>query len=490
MNPSKKSISLLIAAVSIFITSNTFAMEAEDEAKLEETASHLYVDSHFSGRLTIEELKRKVDVTLAQRKSVRYLHFYNEWVPPAEYLSDLLKRHRNLYGLELHGCPGSAMAFKVLQQEGTKLDNLTRLNLLEAIPSRRGAEALLTTCSNLEELDAHDCPTVTEALGYSTDYSLPNLRKLHISYSGKHRLSRRHAYQIFTTNKALEDLGLPECNDAANVLLDLDDEELLDLTKLDLSGTNLDSNELRAILIKYKNLKEISLNYCKHAAEALLDLGAGSLPNLKKISLQATSVTPEVAEAILNACPGLQELDLNGYTGVAEAFVAIKQQLPYLKILSLNNTQTTARQLNAILHKCQNLQVLRLGHCKNSVKEFLGWRANSFPQLQELNLNYTEATQAQVSALLRACPNLRYLYLYDTQAICAFSQQETDSLPHLLELGVGLYYGFKSDNAKRKRYLAILKACPNLKKLFLRPADINDGEIETLHRAFPHCKIE
>ena len=215
------------------------------------------------------------------------------------------------------------------------------------------------------------------------------------------------------------------------------------------------------------------------ACKALYDDQLGFLaealekhPHIKSLNLANNQLTLRGINRLLTALPQLRMLEVlnlsdNILTNQGISFLpflmnALKDSI--LKTLNLSNTGLTANKAQALIATFSTITLSQL------------------PWLEELDLSDNEQLSGGVIEIVEACPNLKRLYLSNTDLTANEVQALTTTLsqiPQLEELDL-------SNNRQLSgSVIEIVKVCPNLKRLYLCNIDLTANEAQALTTILP-----
>ena len=166
-------------------------------------------------------------------------------------------------------------------------------------------------------------------------------------------------------------------------------------------------------------LTSINLSQCPYSSTKGLIALIERCPQLTSLNLQGSSFGSKVALAISKGCPRLINLNLSDiFHSIADPFViALSNGCPLLSSLNLGCTSSeygnyaiTDKSVIALSNGCPQLTCLSLYGCTRITDASVVALSNGCPQLNTLNLCYcTEITDASVRALSNGCPQLTTL---------------------------------------------------------------------------------
>jgi len=169
------------------------------------------------------------------------------------------------------------------------------------------------------------------------------------------------------------------------------------------------------------NLQQINLNGCTGVTDASVKALAKNCPNLQQIYLNGcTGVTDASVKALAENCPNLAWINFDGCTRVTDAPVkALAENCPKLQTIGLNGcTRVTDASVKPLAEKCPNLQRIGLNGCTGVTDASVKPLAKKCPNLQQIYLNgCTRVTDASVKALAENCPNLQRIGARNTRVV-------------------------------------------------------------------------
>lgn len=233
------------------------------------------------------------------------------------------------------------------------------------------------------------------------------------------------------------------------------------LEKLNLNRSDIDNDQLNAILLGAPNIKALSLKEC--TGFNIEDLSKILFPEtLEELDLSGTDLTSAALSAILKKLPNLKKLNCENCKKLCENDTT-KIILPAnLEELYLGESTVTGKQLADMLEN-KNIKKIFLNGCI-TVHQNTTPIKTSLLKLVELNIGYKSTISSrQLSQIFQAAPNLKKLVLCDSRKI------ENVALPDELE-ELDLDHSRLDD----LELLEILRKTPKLKKIVVYACDIED----------------
>ncbi|KNC55804.1 uncharacterized protein AMSG_12426 [Thecamonas trahens ATCC 50062] len=163
------------------------------------------------------------------------------------------------------------------------------------------------------------------------------------------------------------------------------------------------------------NLTSLGLNGCSNITDAAVVALAGGCPNLTTLNLyNCSNITDAAVVALAGGCPNLTFLGLENCSNITDAaVVALAGGCPNLTTLNLSScSNITDAAVVAVADGCPKLTSLILRSCTKLTDAAVVAVAGGCPNLTTLSLyNCSNITDAAVVALAGGCPNLTTLNL-------------------------------------------------------------------------------
>jgi len=182
------------------------------------------------------------------------------------------------------------------------------------------------------------------------------------------------------------------------------------LESLDLSWTNITTEDLNNILAHCPNIEALDLSGCKKIVWE--HVRWGYLKNLEALVLSRTDITAAALNTIFESCQKLEKLAIF-FSNVGVVWEHV--HWGYLRALYLRWTDITADGLNNILQSCPTIEELDLSGCKKIAWEHVRW--GYLINLRALELSGTGITTEDLNKILKCCPNIKALNLQDCKKI-------------------------------------------------------------------------
>ena len=332
----------------------------------------------------------------------------------------------------------------------TKLSKLENLRISISNIDGAGLKALLEIFPNIKDLNIYDCKNL-KTLDLSRTSHLSKLEKIDISCSKMDGAGLQALLEASSNN--LQYLNIYDCINLKT--LDLSGiTKLSKLKTINISGTNIDSAGLKALLEASINVQYLNLYGCQ--AFATLDLsGVSQLHKLEKLGLSQTNIDNAGLKALFKILPNVQDLNLSGCQAFATLDLSGISQLHKLEKLDLACTNIDNAALKALFEIFPNLKELQIDHSRNpAVLDLSGiaWLST----LEKVTLNSTNIDGDGLKALFEVLPNLKELSLYRCKNITTLDLSGITHMPKLEKIDLG---GTNIDGAGFK---ALLEAFPDL----------------------------
>ena len=301
---------------------------------------------------------------------------------------------------------------------------------------------------------------------------------------------------------------------ALQAFLAQNNQQLPNLTKIDLENSEITFADLQATLRAASHLKELSLGFCKNIySEALATLEAGSIQTLEAITLSVPYMTIEALRALLKGAPQLKKLDLRSDLQL-DVLSEFSRTAPNLKEIVLNSNHETTDNVSIFLpvNSLQALEIMVIsGHnvtmsnlqgillAAPNLKE-LGLGANSENRIEGLPpLNHSLEkiwlqgyTANYLKALLQVAPNLKELMMIDHRIHleASISHLESNALPTLVKFTL-FKSGFSEQEYKpitTGDLQSILRVAPNLKEIEFR-GKVIDNETDEINETVDFSQV-
>jgi len=171
---------------------------------------------------------------------------------------------------------------------------------------------------------------------------------------------------------------------------------------------------LFAIAQTFPHLKKLSLYRCEELTAAC-GAALAQLQDLEELDLSRTNITDATLQVFAQACPHIKKLNLFECKELAAECGAALAQLRKLEELNLSRTNITAATLQAFASACPRIKKLNLSECELFERtEFAvacGAALARLPNLEELNVSFTDITDATLQVFAAACPRIKKLNL-------------------------------------------------------------------------------
>lgn len=237
-----------------------------------------------------------------------------------------------------------------------------------------------------------------------------------------------------------------------------------------------------------EHLTEINISYCSYFKGNHLKRLLEKNPHLQKINLDSTGITCTVFESEAIQLEQLTEINISGSQNfTAEDLKKLSEKCPNLQKIYLASRNITGAAFDSDI-KLEQVTEICLANCKNLTDKDLKRLIEKCPNLQKINLSTTKITgkafasgnikleqlteiripscknftDDNLKILLEKCPNLQKIELSFTNITGTAFESEVIKLKHLTKFEMWECPNFTKDNMKR-----LIEKCPHLKE-FLR----------------------
>ncbi|TMW60547.1 hypothetical protein Poli38472_000589 [Pythium oligandrum] len=225
-----------------------------------------------------------------------------------------------------------------------------------------------------------------------------------------HRLTRKHAYDLFRACTTLKVLEVLDC-------------QSLSIQTWPKNGARLESASFNVCpvlqssgissLVRHSGseLKKLILKAAPSVDSSFFPVLAQRATELEELTLTySTSIRFQDLRALLQGVwETLSRLDLSVCRGIHS--FPDSNELPKLQVLILDKTLITDEGLESIARSAPNLEYLSLQNCRKMADQGIVALANGCSNLQLLDLKGTRVTDIGVQALEDQCSHLRLLRL-------------------------------------------------------------------------------
>ncbi|KAI8826235.1 uncharacterized protein EV422DRAFT_515883 [Fimicolochytrium jonesii] len=153
-------------------------------------------------------------------------------------------------------------------------------------------------------------------------------------------------------------------------------------------------------------------------------------------------------ERLLNACPHITHLDLEGCRSLYDRALPALAKTTHLQSLSLaycdRLTDAGVRDAIALLPHLRHLELKCLPFVTDDALEPLARHPPALPHLESLNIAGTNASDMHLPAIIKNLAHLTFLDISGTHCVQRFLETCGDTLPAGLELVVDSLEGFES----------------------------------------------
>ncbi len=270
--------------------------------------------------------------------------------------------------LNVNSCRhGPLGIFYALKANSAALQYLKKLNLSQTYILIHDMKAIIQHCPLLEELDLAFCDQapngIIQAL-QDNPHTLQNLKTLNLSYTN---ISTDNMHTIIQHCPQLEELNASSCHQTPEGIIQALQENphaLQNLKTLNLSYTNISTDNMHTIIQHCPLLEELGLASCSQTPEGIiqaLQTNQDVLRNLITLNLSYTNISTDNMHTIIQHCPLLEELDLTRCSKAPESIIQALQENPHalsnLKKLDLCSILISAQQINFISQSIPHIQI-------------------------------------------------------------------------------------------------------------------------------------
>jgi uncharacterized protein YjbI with pentapeptide repeats len=393
----------------------------------------------------------------------------------AQSILALLNAAQNLKKIHLSHCENIGEDLVLLPGS---LPDLKEVNLFESDISTQSLQALLTAAPNLNimNLSYYGNEDEDEDL-VLLPKSLAHLDKVNLSESD---ISTQNLQALLNAAPNIKIMLLLACKIIGEDLVLLPGS-LPDLEEVNLSESKINAQSLQALLTAAPNLKKITLSKCKNINKDL-ELLPGSLPDLEEVNLSESDISAQSLQALLTAAPNLKKITLSKCKNINKDLELLPGSLPDLEEVNLFESNISAQSLQALLNAAPNIKIIDLTVCKNIGKDLV-LSPGSLAHLKVVKLSRSNISFQNLQSLLSAAPNLKIVHLYACKNIGENIALLPGSLTHLKQIYLS------SSNINTQGLQALLTAAPNLKKIILSECENISEDLELLPGSLPDLEI-
>ncbi len=294
------------------------------------------------------------------------------------------------------------------------LTNLTDLNLSYSSITDEQLVKLLKRCPNLRTLRLEGCVNLSGQ--FANHITLPLLTDLDLTST---KMPLEYIGKLLKCSPSLQRIALCNYKEWKNLNDFLPNNlELANLTFLNLNNSNINDEQLVELLKHCPNLRKLYINQCKNLTGEFAHQIMNN--NLTGIGLQATNINYTQLTDLLNHCPAIEDLPLDICKNFKNDMISSSlacPELTNLHQLNLRLTNMAEHQKIHLIKRCPNLQQLDLTEFHCSLNLFF----QSLPQLKLNNLQELRIDSAddfELAMILKWCPNLVKLTIYNCEKIC------------------------------------------------------------------------
>ena len=281
---------------------------------------------------------------------------------------------------------------------------LRDLDLSHTLVRNENLVAAMAACPQLERLTAAMCSQLTGDWLTGLKHC-PRLRDLDLSHTTV-RSSKKLAAAVAACPQ-LERLVVKRCYDwlTWDWLPQL--SSCPQLRDLDLSNTNVQSEDLAAMMAACPQLERLVVAYCEELkGDWLPELR--HCPRLRDLDLRLTYVKSGNLAAMAAACPQLERLSVARCPEMTGDWMPELRRCPQLRDLNLSNTNVRSKDLAAAVVACPQLERLAVVYCPGLKDDWLP-ELRHCPRLRDLDLSHNVVRSKKLAVAVAACPQLERL---------------------------------------------------------------------------------
>ncbi len=325
---------------------------------------------------------------------------------------------------------------------------------------------------NLEKLDISNAKTEHELESHS-DFQVV-FEKLKILLLKNSTIHADLLANLLEMAPFLEELNLHGCKNIAGGLSSLAPGALKNLKYIHMPESKIYAEDLEALLNAAPHVEEINLSDCYDLIrDGFSSRQPGSLKNLRVAVVAYTGISANDVTTLCNAAPNLEELNVRGCPSITGCFASLppnslKKLTDFSISMSSYSSMLTADDINGLLHAAPHLHTLDLSKQSNLVGGFSALKPGSLPQLTEIDLSETDINQDDMFALLNAAPNLikiNFSQCYNLDKTKQIGDRTLNLLKHVKELN--MKNSRIKNNLLQRTLDCIIDAMPQLEKIDL-----------------------
>jgi uncharacterized protein YjbI with pentapeptide repeats len=339
---------------------------------------------------------------------------------------------------------------------------------------------------HLTEIDISDCANLTDDKLKMLLEKCPNLQIIKLSNI---TITGAAFDSAVIKLEDLKEIDISECKNLTDDNLQRLIQKCPNLQKINLSKTKITGVAFDSGAINLEHLTEIDISYCYNFKGDHLKMLLEKNPHLQKINLEATGITCTVFESeaiqleqlteinisgiqnftaedlkrLSEKCPNLQKINLASRNITGAAFDSDIKLEQVTEICLANCTNLTDEDLKRLIEKCPNLQKINLSNTKITGKAF----ASGNIKLEQLTEIYSPScknlTDDNLKILLEKCPNLQKIELSYTNITGTAFDSEVIELKHITKFEMWGCLNFTNDNQWK-----LIKKCSHLKEILMR----------------------
>jgi hypothetical protein len=192
------------------------------------------------------------------------------------------------------------------------------------------------------------------------------------------------------------------------------------LQTLSLTGCwNITDAGLRSVVECCPLMERVQLDACRRFSDPTLIMVGQHCHNLRELSVDDTTITPEGLAAVAAGCPLLEKLSVR-YSKMADSGTeAAVRALPRLRSFSMGPTEQSTLTVRALAECCPLLEEAGLYRCRDIGDEEITALARRCPALRQIDIMGTAVRRTGLCAIRDHCSKLEVIvlneYAYDAR---------------------------------------------------------------------------